>query len=74
MMITNLHMLNISTPPDPVDGADRVPNCICLRFATDGEVVHYVDFNLSTSGIIESKEWYGLVLFSSIMSVHPIVI
>lgn len=57
----------------PIDSVDRVLRCLCLRWATDDEVDLTVNENLSSADIIEVGEWYGVVPFSSVRSVHHIV-
>ena len=55
----------------PIDGVDDTLNCVCLRWATDDGKDYST--TVPTSPRIEVGEWYGIIPFSSISSVHHIV-
>lgn len=57
----------------PVDNVKLFLSCLWLRWETDDKIYHTVDSNLGGDDIIDVGEWYGVVPFSSIGSVHHIV-
>lgn len=57
----------------PVDEIDKELYCVCLQRATDAGLDHSINFKTDNTKMIEAGEWYELVTFSSIVSVHYIV-
>lgn len=51
----------------------RVLDCTTLRGSHDDEIDHTIKFSHSPSNTIEIWEWYGLVPFLSILSLHHTV-
>lgn len=56
----------------PVDEVHRILNCFCLRWATEDNAGQSVQFSPTMSDTVETGEWYGLVPFPSVQSVHQI--
>lgn len=57
----------------PIDNVDRVLNCLCLRWATGDECDRTITPDLQADDTMKVGEWYGVIPFSSITSVHHIV-
>lgn len=56
-----------------IDSVDLCLNCPCLGWATDDETDHSVTQSLSGAGVTEAGDWYCVVSFRSIISLHVIV-
>jgi len=55
----------------PMDEVDKSLRCICLRWSTDDGKDH--SLRDPSTATIEAGEWYGIIPFRSIVSVHHIV-
>lgn len=56
-----------------IDSGDNVLSCLCLRWAADNEIYHKDSEGVPTAGVFKVEEWYGVVCFISISSVHHIL-
>lgn len=68
-----LSFLQYLKVPPPIDEMDREIHWLPRTWAKDNEIYHFICLHQSYCSLLDAVEWYGVVPFSSIVSVHHIL-